>query len=179
MRLFVSVNVDAESKSRLLAIQDKIKKQAARGNFSRPENLHLTLVFIGETPAVLAPAIISAIKGIPPGQKVFSVTFSRTGCFRHSGKELWWIGADEGESDALAALRRCISGSLEAANVPFDNRPFRAHVTLGREIKPSAPIELCEERITVPVRRVSLMKSEHVGGILAYTEVAGQDLPGE
>jgi 2'-5' RNA ligase len=182
MRLFIAVNFDDAVKSRLLGIQGLIKKQALRGNFSRPENLHLTLVFIGETPSNLVPTIISAVQKIPPGQKAFSVTLSHTGCFRHSGKELWWIGAEGNEADALIELRRYISDELEAAAVPFD-RPhrgrsgtFRAHITLGREIRPSAPIELPRVQIKAPIRRISLMKSEHIGGVLVYTEIAGRDL---
>ena len=50
LRLFISVNCDDKVKKQLLSVQDKIKAQSVKGNFSLPENLHLTLVFIGETP---------------------------------------------------------------------------------------------------------------------------------
>ena len=180
MKLFIAVNFDDETKSRLLAIQDIIKKQAVRGNFSRPENLHLTVVFIGETDAGLVPAVEAIIidAAARPPANAFSVTLNRTGCFRHSAKELWWIGAGDADSGlcALAELRRQITGALEAAGIPFDNRPFRAHITLGRDIKPASAIVLPDESITVPVTRISLMKSEHVKGLLTYTEIAGQDL---
>jgi 2'-5' RNA ligase len=178
VRLFIAVNFDDTVKSRLLDIQGRIRKQALRGNFSRPENLHLTLVFIGETPADLVSAIVSTIQTIPPDQRGFSVTFNHTGCFRHSGKELWWIGAEGKEIGALVELRQHISDRLDVARIPYDKRPFNAHITLGREIRPSTPIELLKEHITVPVRRISLMKSEHIGGASVYTEIAGQDLPG-
>jgi 2'-5' RNA ligase len=176
VRLFIAVNFDDSIKSRLLDLQGLIKNQSIRGNFSRPENLHLTLVFIGETPSALVPTIISVIRNIPANQKVFSVTLSNTGCFRHSGKELWWIGAEGKEVGALVKLRLHICDGLEAASVPFDKRPFNAHITLGREIKPSTPIIVPERQITFPVKRISLMKSEHIGGTLVYTEIAGQDL---
>jgi 2'-5' RNA ligase len=195
MRLFVAVNFDTETKGRIIAIQDKIKKQAARGNFSRPENLHLTLVFIGETDAALVPLITQIIKNSLTRRRKdaeientndssaplrlcvrsfpLSVTFSQTGCFRHSGKELWWIGGAGDGLGFLTELRRRISHGLETAGIPFDKRPFKAHITLGREIRPSSPIVLPEVKITVPVERVSLMKSEHIGGVLTYTELFG------
>jgi 2'-5' RNA ligase len=108
----------------------------------------------------------------------FSVTFSRTGCFRHSGKELWWIGGDGTSAGlrALTELRRNIACGLETAGIPFDKRPFKAHITLGREIRPAAPIVLPEVKLTVPVKRVSLMKSEHIGGVITYTELFGLNL---
>jgi 2'-5' RNA ligase len=180
VRLFVAVNFDDTTKSRLLALQDWIKKQAVRGNFSRPENLHLTLVFIGETDAALLPVITGIVANTPQRENpipAFTINFDHTGCFRHSGKELWWIGAANEGLDALTELRRRIGDGLDAAGVEHDKRPFRAHITLGREIKASSPIALPEEKITVPVTRISLMKSEHIRGALVYTELAGQNLP--
>jgi len=179
VRLFVAVNFDDATKSRLLAVQDRIKSQAVKGNFSRPENLHLTLVFIGETDAGLVPVIAAVVKNavaVMPEQKPLTINFSETGCFRHSGKELWWISPSPDEKgepgsglDVLIKIREKISAGLEAAGVSFDKRPFRAHITLAREIKPSTPIVLPTETISVPVGRISLMKSEHIKGVAAYT----------
>jgi 2'-5' RNA ligase len=179
MRLFVAVNFDDAVKSRLLRIQDRIRSQAVQGNFSRPENLHLTIVFIGETPADKVPLVSSIVKkaGLPP-QRPFSLDFSRTGCFKHGNKELWWIGADKDDPglQSLTALRQRAADSFLEAGLAFDSRPFNAHITLGREIKHKLPIALNDERIPVPISRLSLMKSERIGGLLTYTEIFGIDL---
>ena len=189
MRLFVAVNFDDETKGRLCAVQNRIKKQAVRGNFSRPENFHLTLVFLGETAADLVPELAGIIKNAVSAVNTThtalsahnpcTINFSRTGCFRHSGKELWWIGPapDNGPGlTILAELRRRIAAGFGEAGIPYDRRPFRVHITLGREIKPSVPIVPPEEMIIVPLRRISLMNSEHTGNVLTYTEVAGWDV---
>ena len=179
MRLFIAVNCDDETKRLLLSVQEKIKSQSLKGNFSRPENLHLTLVFLGETPEEQVPAICSAIKeALRPPASPFTLAFSQTGCYRHSNKELWWIGA--GHSDpslgALKNLRQRITGGLSTAGAAFDDRPFNPHITLGREIKHNAPIVIPQQEINFSVNRISLMKSERSGGVLVYTEVFGQDL---
>ena len=182
MRLFVAVNFDEVTKSRLLAVQSRIKTQSVRGNFSRPENLHLTLVFIGEVAAALAPEIAAIIKNsLVPTPSAFAVDLGRTGCFRHDGKELWWIGPGAGGNGdsgigALASIRQRIGEGLDTAGIHYDRRPFKAHITLGREIIPRAPIAPGEQRLTVPVNRISLMQSERARGILAYTELFGQNL---
>ena len=181
MRLFVAVNCDGETKSRLLLVRDRIRAQAEKGVFSRSENLHLTLAFLGETPPDQVPVICSALSvalRTPCPVEPFSVCFSRTDCFRRGGKELWWTGA-EGEAsglDALTELRRRIVHGLEAAGVDFDRRPFKAHITLGREIKHSTPVVCPAEPIDLPVRRLSLMRSEHINRVLTYTEIFGEDL---
>ena len=179
MRLFIAVNCGDETKKRLLSVQDKIKSQSLKGNFSRPENIHLTLVFLGETPEDQVSAICSAIQeALRPPVAPFSLTFSQTGCFTHSKKELWWIGAEHAAPslDTLKNLRQRITGGLSAKGVTFDDRPFNPHITLGREIKHNAPIVIEQQEIIFPVNRISLMKSERSGGVLVYTELFGQDL---
>jgi 2'-5' RNA ligase len=185
IRLFIAVNCSDTAKRLLLSVQDNIKAQSLKGNFSRPENLHLTLAFLGETQEEQVPAICAAIQeALQPPITPFTLTFSQTGCFRHSGKELWWIGAQQtGPSLAmLKNLRQRITGGLSAANIAFDDRAFKPHITLGREIKQGAssmrhaPIVLRQQEIALSVNRVSLMKSERINGITVYTEIFGQDL---
>jgi len=176
MRLFIAINCDDETKDRLLSVQDEIKSQSTKGNFSRPENLHLTLVFLGETPEEQVPAICSAIEdAMNPPVAPFTLAFSQTGCFTHSGKELWWIGAEHSDPclSTLKKLRQRIVSGLSAQGVAFDNRTFNPHITLGREIKHNAPIAIEKQEILFPISRVSLMRSERVGGVLRYAEVFG------
>ena len=178
-RLFIAVNCNDETKNLLLSVQDKIKAQAVKGNFSRPENLHLTLVFLGETPEEQVPVICSAIKeAILPTAAPFTLTFSQTGCFTHSGKELWWIGANNADPSLgiLKNIRQRITRCLSAKGIAFDNRSFNPHITLGREIKHNAPIVINRQEIVFPANRISLMKSERSGGMSVYTEIFGQDL---
>jgi 2'-5' RNA ligase len=76
----------------------------------------------------------------------------------------------------LQNLQQRLAAELSASGIVFDKRPFNAHITLGREIKLSSPIELPAEKLIVPVKRVSLMKSEHINGQLVYTEISGHEL---
>ena len=87
IRLFIAVNCNDATKKLLLSVQDNIKAQSLKGNFSRPENLHLTLTFLGETQEEQVPAVCAAIQAATqPPIAPFTLTFSQTGCFRHSGK---------------------------------------------------------------------------------------------
>ena len=179
MRLFIAVNCNDEIKNDLLSVQGIIRAQSTKGSFSRPENLHLTLSFIGETPAEQVPAICLVIEeALLSPVAPFTLTFSKAGCFRHSNKELWWVGADRADPflGILKNIRQRIIDGLSAKGITFDSRPFNAHITLGREIKHEAPIVIPEQKITFPVNRISLMKSERINGVLIYTEIFGQDL---
>jgi 2'-5' RNA ligase len=176
MRLFFAVNFDNTVKERLLEIQARLSSQSIRGNFTRQENLHLTLAFLGETPWEKVPSLLKITEDVQTLTlpSPFDVSFAHTGCFTHSHKELWWVGADEA-CQGLIRLR-VIHGELIkrllAAGFSVDNRPFNPHITLGREVKHSRPITLNCDEIKAKVDRLSLMKSEHIGGKLTYTEIS-------
>ena len=141
MRLFIAVNFSDEAKHRIGAVQEQIKKTAERGNYSLPENLHLTLVFLGETAEEHLPAIQDAmVHAVSAGEKpvpAFNLIFSKAGFFKRGGKELWHLEADNKNSDGfkqLTALQSRLVSELAARNFSIDSRPFSPHITLGREI---------------------------------------------
>ena len=178
MRLFVAVNFNDETKSQLLLLQNKLRSQVLRGSFTRPENFHLTLAFLGETPEEKLQRLSRIIEEIqsPP----FDIPFSRTGCFTHSRKELWWIGADLNcpGLPLLKAIHGRLINRLEKDGFTVDKRSFNPHITLGREIKHAGPVVLDCQSIGVRVSRISLMKSEHSMGVRTYTELFGRQLEG-
>ncbi|MDR3147233.1 MAG: RNA 2',3'-cyclic phosphodiesterase [Treponema sp.] len=180
MRLFIAVSCKGETSAALVALRDRLRALAQRGNFSRTENLHLTLVFLGETPESQLPRIGALINAALDGrERGLCLNFCRTGCFRHSGKELWWLAPapDDPGLPRLLALRSRLAAALEQAGIAFDGRPFSAHITLGREIRGTGgKAEALVPGIPVPIDRISLMKSEHRAGLLVYTELVGYDI---
>ena len=61
MRLFVAIEFDEKTKSKMIDVQDQLRAAVLHGNFSRPENLHLTLAFLGEVPEERVGGIIRAM----------------------------------------------------------------------------------------------------------------------
>jgi 2'-5' RNA ligase len=166
MRLFIAINFDGATKQKLLAVQDRLRLRAPTANYTRPENLHLTLLFIGETENVAALRRMIATCFTEP----FDIVFDRAGTF---GRGLYWVGVRETpELDALAASLAADAGD---AGLPFDAKErFTPHITIAREAVPAARPELSFEPFSMRVGRVSLMKSERVRGVLTYTEVYGK-----
>jgi len=175
MRLFIAVNFDNLVKKQLLEIQELLRLQCTRGNFTRPENLHLTLAFLGETPEEKVPSILKIIDDVQAlAYLPFEVSFTQTGCFTHSRKELWWVGAakDDPGLSRLSAIHGGLVKRLSDAGLSVDNRAFSPHITLGREVKHQERITLNRSEIKVKVDRISLMKSEHIRGKLTYSELS-------
>ena len=166
LRLFIAIRFSKEILDTLLRAQEQLRRSGARGNFSAPENLHLTLAFLGETSDVVTLCrVIDRAAG-----EAFPLAVSGAGRFG----ELWWAGVEK--NPALEALAERLREGCRRAGFHPDEKPFRAHVTLARQLQYDAPPRLHVPRTEMTVRRVSLMKSERVGGKLTYTEVYGRDL---
>ena len=166
MRLFIAINFSADTRSRLLALRDELRCKSRSGNFSAPENLHLTLVFLGECDARQAD-IVKQILGASIFAP-FEISFDQVGRFRRDGGDLWWVGLCE--SKPLSALQRGLSDKLNAAGFVIDHRKYTPHITLGREIVTDAnPWEI--EPFVETVGTIELMRSERIAGKLTYTEM--------
>lgn len=170
MRLFVAVHFTNNVVDALLRAQDTLRRQG-RGNFTRPENLHLTLAFIGETARWQDAA--QAVEQIeaPP----FPITLKGIGRFG----DLYWAGVQP--SVQLTSLQQQVKLALEAQGFPLEDRPFQPHLTLCRQFRPQAAlsIEEAEHALGQPsclIRRVSLMESTHVSGKRVYSERCGRKL---
>lgn len=166
MRLFVALNLSDETKNKLEAAAGGIKSHCRRGNFSRRDNYHLTLAFIGEAPA----SAVSAIKAAIPPPPAFTLEIDGCGEFRRDGGSIIWAGVKLGEN--FSDYRRRLAANLRALGYDVDSR-FTPHITLAREA-------VCEEyfdagstvlHITDDSCTVDLMKSERVNGILTYTKI--------
>ena len=176
MRLFIAVNFTEEVKNKILEVQNRLRSIVQnsnnRGNFTRPENLHITLAFLGETPEVKLPELLEIINRIPT--PALEITFNRTGYFRRYNSELWWIGASPDDNDlyVLALIQKKLLRDLQKAGFHVDAKPFKAHITIARDIKHNQnDIILDCPDIVIPVDRLSLMKSERIQGVLTYTIV--------
>ena len=164
MRLFVAINFNDETRSRLITIRDKLLFQSSSGNFSFDENLHLTLVFIGE----VSPKKVDKIKVILDTVTfdAFEVVVERLGTF--SRGTLWWAGLREDEM--LMNLQHEIEHKLALCGFEMDGRKYNPHITLGREVVTAIkPWEI--ESFGETVKTIDLMKSERIGGKLTYTAI--------
>ncbi|MBR2742735.1 MAG: RNA 2',3'-cyclic phosphodiesterase [Clostridia bacterium] len=170
MRLFVAVNFPEDIKDGLYEASELLKRECVKGSFSRRENYHLTLCFIGETERV------SDVKRIMDGVSfdAFNITIYGLGSFRSGDGDIYWAGVKE--NAALSCLAAKLSSSLSGAGFKIDKKPFRPHITLGRRVKPKAGFDRGEfiksfAPARVRVSKISLMKSERIDGILTYTEI--------
>ncbi|HWR55494.1 MAG TPA: RNA 2',3'-cyclic phosphodiesterase [Negativicutes bacterium] len=168
MRLFLAISFDARTKEHILAVQRRLQA-AGRGNFPRPENLHLTLAFLGELAPQQEPAIREAMDSV--SVPAMRLAFDRTGRFRREDGDLWWLGL--APNSALTTLQKELSDSLRSRGFILESRRFSPHITLARRVTLRGPLDedgLLEVPFAAEADTVSLMLSERIGGALTYTQ---------
>lgn len=168
MRLFIGIPVPPDAVSRIRDIQDDLKDHVSRGTFSDEGNFHLTLAFLGGTDPDRVPSLIKALSPIDGTE--FSLTFSHFGTFRGKQGDVAFIAPDE--EPALQSLNDQVTKALKGASFPFDDRPFRPHLTLGRNVRFSGAYHPSFSPISFGCRSFHLYHSHRIDGKLTYTPLA-------
>jgi len=176
MRLFIAANFSEETRKRLLAFRDELRSLSERGRFTSPENLHLTLVFLGECDAKQADAAKRSMNALTFDP--FTITVSGVGYFDKGRPNLVFceLQNDDGRRK-LCQLQSELSENLSAKGFKLESRKFWPHITMGREVvwkdigdhssSIGAGFPVIEERVAC----FELMKSERINGKLTYTSI--------
>jgi len=132
LRTFVAVEIPGEVRAALAAVQSHLKHLQVRARWVRPQGMHLTLKFLGDVPADRIPRAADALQLAAGGHAAFSLTAAGIGVFPALRRpRVIWAGFSGG-TGPLAGLQAGVEENLAAAGFPREDRPFRAHLTIGR-----------------------------------------------
>jgi RNA 2',3'-cyclic 3'-phosphodiesterase len=160
MRLFVAAELPADALAAIAAWQER--ELAPRQDVRVNRALHLTLCFLGDTPATVIPAIEAALGGVP--LRTATVALGEPLFLPERGKKrvvaLQMVPA-RGAPDGLERLRRLQADTTDAlAAAGFfapEKRPWLPHATVARFRRPGQPFplqnvnfgELCLSRVVL------------------------------
>lgn len=175
MRLFIAINFQKNELDTLSDAADMLWENSVKGNFTRTENFHITLAFLGEIPEARVREIRGIINEATKDIKPFEFKIGGLGRFRRNGGDIYWLGVEKKRELTELADRLC--QKLRSSGFIIEDRAFKPHLTLGREVVLSCkPNSLTMPELFCPVSRVSLMSSQRIRGILTYTEIYGKEL---
>ena len=130
MRLFVALEIPSDVRENLAALLKSLRVVSPQTRWVRPENLHVTLKFIGEVPETRLAAIRSAIAGVRSDQPV-TLDFRGLGFFPNDEHpRVFWVGI--AASQNLKSVAADIDKAMEKLGIPREQRPFSPHLTLAR-----------------------------------------------
>lgn len=164
MRLFIAIQFPERVKNALLYLQQDMKDCGMKGNYTKEENLHLTLAFIGEYKD--PEAVMDALDGID--LEPFYIELEGFGNYG----DLYWAGIKE--STELKNTVKRIRHVLADNGIPFDKKKFSPHITVLRKASftgnpDSFKIYVPDEKMKVD--SISLMRSDRGKSGMIYTEI--------
>jgi RNA 2',3'-cyclic 3'-phosphodiesterase len=159
LRCFVACWPDDATRNRLDQVARALLCRFAGARRMRPENLHLTLAFIGELAPAKAREVAAALPHV--GSEPFEWRIDRIGRFERA--HVVWAGGPE--DTRLAHLAERVRSGLRTRQVAFDAKPFAAHVTLLRDLPARAAADGVDttesiEPLGWPIRTAQLLVSE-------------------
>lgn len=160
VRLFLGVEISLQAVHDLTAVAEALRRRARAGGprvrWVAPETYHVTLKFLGWTPPEAIAAIRDALAGPVAGQGSFDITGRGLGAFpRPDRARVLWAGVDD-PSGGLPRLAGMVEDGLEHLGFAREQRPFHAHVTLGRVRDQEDVSELLETSSEQVFRKTSI-----------------------
>ena len=155
IRVFIAVSLPEELKAELGEISSSLSVQIPGVRWVPPENLHLTLKFLGDVEEAIIPDIQAILNQITPRYLPIICKFTGLGVFPSPRRpKVIWLGVTEG-SDQLSGLAEDLSGESTRLGFKSEKRGYTPHLTLGR-IKTGSGIaqlrKLLREEKEKPVR---------------------------
>jgi 2'-5' RNA ligase len=132
LRAFVAVQIPDDLLKVLAAMQAELGRRGLQARWTRPENLHLTLKFLGDIPADQVETVATALRAVAAEHVLFELTAEGIGVFPGMRRpRVLWAGLS-GASNALVRLQQDLDNQLEAVGFSREAREFHGHLTLGR-----------------------------------------------
>ncbi len=136
MRLFLAIELPDPVRQHLAGLARPLKDRtvAVRGkgiSVTRPENLHVTLKFLGAEPKAGIAPLRARLREVAAVHEPVTLTLGGVDAFPNlRAPRIVWMGATAGPE--LDALRRAVDAACAEFGYAPEVRPFRPHVTLGR-----------------------------------------------
>lgn len=145
MRLFIALNLPDEVIAALEQTQQRLKRTAAHPvKWVAPATMHLTLQFLGEVDDARVPALLAALEALPTraALPLPTLALAGVGAFPNLRRpQTIWVGVG-GELAALERLYASVIAATAPLGFPAEQRPFRAHLTLGRARRDAGAAQL-------------------------------------
>jgi 2'-5' RNA ligase len=133
LRTFIAVDLEPSIRQRLVRLQESLMRGGADVKWVEEENLHVSLLFLGEVDERDVLAVCRATEEVCKGHAAFGLHVEGVGCFPNPRRpRVFWVGVSAG-TEELCALHEALEPPLLALGCyRREERQFTPHITLGR-----------------------------------------------
>ncbi len=157
-RAFIAIDVSLDAKAELSRLAG-VLKSSCHGSYPSPDMYHMTVAFLGDISPVQADAMVRVLEEVAEKYKPFELKLCRLGYFAMPNAATVFCSTER--DNTLLSLAQDVYRAAWDVRIPFDDKPFRAHITLGRRVDLSSirlnTIEV--EHVPFTVNGLTLYKS--------------------
>jgi len=187
IRTFIAAALPDSIREELVRIQAELRTEEFKFRWVKPENIHLTLVFLGELDPEMLESICIAVADTARCHDPIRLAIQGLGVFPGIKRpRIIWVGM-AGEVQILRELKSSLDRSLLKINgLKFkpERRPFRAHLTFGRakrridSRKLAAAMNRLQITLSAPftIAEIHVFKSDLRPGGAVYTKLSSAGL---
>jgi len=132
MRSFIAVDITDDMRSAVEKLQERLKGAEADVKWVAPQNMHLTLKFLGDTPEEKEPDLKAVLDRVAGNYRAFDISLFKLGAFpKLDLPKVVWVGIDN-NCGLIEEIAGKIDTECEKAGFLKETRAFSAHLTIGR-----------------------------------------------
>ena len=166
IRSFIAIEISKSVLNKIASLQEELKKYDERIGWTKPDNIHLTLRFLGDVEENKVQAIEGVLAKTAKEFQPFKFLVKELGAFPNLRQSrVLWLGI-ENPTNELKDLHDKVEKQLNELGFPKEKKRFNPHLTIGR-VKSALSDEFMERFKTarfqeneVKVEQIILMKSE-------------------
>jgi 2'-5' RNA ligase len=168
VRAFIAVPASEEVRDQVRDVAGGLRWTGADVKWVEPENVHITLKFLGDIPLDDVDRLKTALHEGLKGRRAFDLRVAKTGCFPGGRRapRVVWMGL-EGDIDCLRDIASAVEDLCAGLGFAREERSFKAHLTIGRVRRGSGKLKELAEAVDsvgfnplkLRVDRVNLVRS--------------------
>jgi len=187
MRVFIAIDIDEVIRKDLADLQGELQSKAdikkGDAKWIDPNNIHLTLKFLGEIKDAQVVDVCNITKDVAGRHERFDVDVETVGHFGGRSARVLWVGAGH-DCEKLLKLQEDLERQLALAGWPKENRKFSAHLTMCRIRNSRAGVKLAQltegykdfKLGSMPVESVCIYQSQLTPKGPIYTVLGSYEL---
>jgi 2'-5' RNA ligase len=144
MRAFVAVEMNEAIRAALSALIGDLRRLDAPVKWVEPQNIHLTLKFLGSVPDASVARATEILRACAGGIAPFALEIAGAGGFPDLKRPRVVFVCAVDRPPAAAELARRLNERMAEVGAERDDRPYQNHITLGRVREPRRLAQLTQ-----------------------------------
>jgi 2'-5' RNA ligase len=188
IRSFLAFELPLEIKKGVSRVFAEIRGSIRNIRWVNVDNIHLTIVFMGNVSEDLIPPINEAVEKVCLRYGPFYISLSGLGAFPNTRRpRVVWLGL-QGDTERMSFFKKALHKHIKPFGIKEEKRPFKPHLTLGRFRNP-APGDSSLDNFIAKYKDLSspecqmdeliLFKSDLNPGGAVYTKLKSWPLSGQ